>query len=100
MVAPPIRSTWNPFRAEFNCRGCGGHDAYRSRPRNLFERYLLPVFFLRPVRCDRCYLRSYALRTVAAHERAHPGDKRQESQPSPDPTQQSRIAQAMKRGLY
>jgi len=91
-VAPPIRSSWNPFAAEFYCRGCGGHDAYQSRPRNFFERYLLPVVFLRPVRCDRCYLRSYVLRTVVARERALPGTKGLESQPPPNSNQQSRIA--------
>jgi len=91
-VSPSLGSSRNPLTAEFHCRGCGAHDAYRSRPRNFFERFLLPVLFLQPVRCDRCYLRSYVLRTVAARERTLPGSKHPESQPSPDPNQPSRIA--------
>ena len=90
-MSPAIGSSRNPFAREFHCRGCGGHDAYQSRPRGFFERYLLPVIFLRPVRCDRCYLRSYVLRTVVARERTLPS-KSLESQPSPDPNQHSRIA--------
>ena len=91
-MSSEIGSSWNPFAADFHCRGCGGHDAYQSRPRNFFERHLLPIVFLQPVRCDRCYLRSYVLRTVAARERTLAGSKPPESQRSPNPNQQSRIA--------
>jgi hypothetical protein len=43
----------------FQCRRCGSGEGYRSRSRNLFEKYVLPVFLLRPVRCGQCYRRSY-----------------------------------------
>jgi hypothetical protein len=43
----------------YKCARCGSDEGYRSRSRNFFERYLLPVFFLRPVRCGQCYRRSY-----------------------------------------
>lgn len=88
----PIRSSGSFLAEEFHCRGCGGHDAYRSRPRGFFERYLLPLVFLRPVRCDRCYLRSYVWRTVSARERTLPGRKQLESQPLPPSNRDSRIA--------
>ncbi len=68
-MTPATRPFWSPFSAEFQCRGCGAHQAYRSRPRGFFEAYILPVFFLQPVRCDRCYLRSYVPRSVPAPQR-------------------------------
>jgi len=43
----------------FECRDCGGFRGYRSRPKNLTEKFLLPLMFLRPVRCGDCYRRSY-----------------------------------------
>jgi hypothetical protein len=54
---------------QFHCRGCGGHEVYRSRPRGFFENYVLPCLFLQPVRCERCYHRTYILRTISALER-------------------------------
>jgi len=89
-VNPPTRPAWSLFFEEFHCRGCGAHEAYQSRPRGFFERYVLPVLLLQPVRCDHCYLRSYVPRTVAARER--PPRKQPGSQPSPGPNQDSRIA--------
>ena len=55
---------------EFHCRGCGNDEAYRSRPRGIFEKALLPIFMMRPVRCARCYHRSHIFRTVRVPERA------------------------------
>ena len=91
-MTPLTRSSWSLSFEEFHCRGCGGHEAYRSRPRGFFERYVLPVVFLQPVRCDRCYLRSYTLRTVPVRERPVPQRKQPESQPSSAAKRDSRIA--------
>ncbi len=46
-------------RKPFRCRDCGSVEGYCSRPRNVIEKYMLPVLGLRPVRCPDCYRRSY-----------------------------------------
>ena len=74
------RSVWRLSSREFECRGCGGKDAFRSRPRGLFERYVLPMLSLLPVRCDRCYRRSYVRASVAVRERSQAERKRPQSQ--------------------
>lgn len=86
------RPSWRPFSAEFHCRGCGAKEGYRSRPRGFFEMYVLPIFFLQPVRCDRCYLRSYVPRSVAARERTQHEPMRPKSQPDVAPNRTGRIA--------
>lgn len=53
----------------FQCRDCGSLDGYRSRPRSFIERYILPVFLLRPVRCGDCFRRSYQPVFVQVRER-------------------------------
>lgn len=55
---------------EFHCPDCHGQKAYRSRYRSNLERALLFVLMLKPLRCERCFHRSYALRTVLVVERA------------------------------
>jgi len=95
-VTPLNRPSWSLFFDEFHCRGCGAQEAYQSRPRGFFERYVLPLLFLQPVRCDHCYLRSYVLRTIMVRERPRPPRKESASQPSstanPGRNQDSRIA--------
>jgi len=91
-MTPLTRPSWPIFSEEFHCPGCGGHEAYRSRPRGFFEAYLLPILFLRPVRCDRCYLRSYVLRSVPARERAPRERVQPHSQLETPANQNSRIA--------
>ena len=66
----PLTSSWGPFAKEFLCGGCGGRRAYRSRPRGFFERRVLPLLMLQPVRCDHCYHRAYISKFVAVLERA------------------------------
>ena len=80
------RSSWSQFFEEFHCRGCGGQEAYRSRPRGFFEKYALPVLWLRAVRCERCYHRSYVWRTIPALDRAPGKRKRSQSQLADDST--------------
>jgi hypothetical protein len=45
----------------FRCRDCGSEVGFRSRRRTLLERYALPLFLLRPVRCGECFRRDYRL---------------------------------------
>ena len=44
---------------QFHCRRCGSSQGRRSRAHNVLEKYLLPVFMLRAVRCLRCQRRYY-----------------------------------------
>ena len=90
-MSPLDRPSWNLYW-EFRCRGCDAEEAYHSRPRGFFERYVLPALFLQTVRCDRCYLRSYVPRTIPARERLTPDRMEPESQPSPNSNSDSRIA--------
>jgi hypothetical protein len=64
-VSPVVSGSFQ----EFHCRGCGGREAFRSRPRGFFEKYLLPLFMLRPARCERCFQRVYVWRTIPLLER-------------------------------
>jgi hypothetical protein len=50
---------WLRFFGEFRCQHCGSANGHVSRPRNLFEKYGLRLFFLRTARCGDCYNRSY-----------------------------------------
>jgi hypothetical protein len=54
----------------FECRDCRRNHAHRSRKRSVFERVLLPLFLLRPVRCEHCYRRQYV--TVLCQVAARP----------------------------
>jgi hypothetical protein len=76
---------WAELFDEFHCRGCGSKEAYRSRPRGVVEKYLLPLLLLRAVRCERCYRRCYVFRTIPVPERVAAAAKEPQSQP-PDGT--------------
>jgi hypothetical protein len=56
-------------RMPFQCRDCGSVEVYRSRPRNVIEKYILPVLGLRRVRCADCFRRSYRPFFVILRER-------------------------------
>ena len=45
----------------YRCRDCGSEIGFRSRRRTLTERFVLPLFLLRPVRCGECFRRDYRL---------------------------------------
>ncbi len=47
------------FSRLFECKDCGGPNGYRSRPKDFTERFLVPLFLLRPARCGDCFKRSY-----------------------------------------
>ncbi len=54
---------------QFHCDDCGSDAAFGSRRRTLSERYLLPIFLLKPVRCAECFRRDYRLMFVPVKER-------------------------------
>ena len=58
-----------PFLHEFHCPDCSAQTAYRSRYRSIAEQVFLCLLMLKPVRCERCYHRSYTFRTVPVLER-------------------------------
>ena len=53
----------------FQCEDCGSVEGYRSRPRNFLERRVLPLIFLRPVRCGDCFRRYYRPNFIEVRER-------------------------------
>jgi hypothetical protein len=60
---------WFQRYFEFHCDDCGSDAGFRSRRRSFFERYLLPIFLLQPVRCAECFRRDYRLLFVPVKER-------------------------------
>ena len=50
-----------PFPQPYHCRDCGSDIGFRSRRRNLIERFVLPLLLLQPVRCGECFRRDYRL---------------------------------------
>jgi hypothetical protein len=62
-------SFWFQRFLEFHCDDCGGDSGFRSRPRTFSERFLLPIFLLRPARCAECFRRDYRLIFVPLRER-------------------------------
>ncbi len=91
-MTPVARPSWSRLFEEFYCRGCGFQEAYRSRPRGFFEKHVLPLLLLQTVRCERCYHRGYALRTVPVLERVQAERKQSESQRPDDSKSDSRVA--------
>ncbi len=91
-MTPLASPSWSQFFGEFHCRGCGGQEAYRSRPRGFFEKFVLPFLLLQAVRCARCYHRCYILRTIPVPERDQLERKRSPSQPPNGSDSDSRVA--------
>jgi hypothetical protein len=60
--------------AHYECADCGGSDAYRSRRRTVLEKFVLPLFLLKPVRCVNCFRRS----SVSLFVHARPRERRAE----------------------
>ena len=69
MVKNSPDQIWFQKYLEFHCDDCGSNTGFRSRRRNFFERYLLLIFLLRPVRCAECFRRDYRLVFVAVKQR-------------------------------
>jgi len=94
----PVRRSWNVLSSQFHCPGCSSQEAYQSRPRGFFERRLLPLLHLQPVRCDHCHLRSYVSRSISVPERMTlqrmqvQGESNVKSEADAPPNQSSRVA--------
>ena len=91
-MTPTASPSGSRFFGEFHCRGCGAHEAYRSRPRGFFEKYVLPFLLLQTVRCEHCYHRGYVLRTIPALEREESEGKQSQSAPPGGSKSSSRVA--------
>ena len=63
------RQPWLQQMIQFRCRDCAGDVGFRSRRRTFSERYILPLFYLQPVRCAECFRRDYRLMSVPVRER-------------------------------
>lgn len=91
-MSPLTRPPWSAFLEEFYCRRCGGDEAFRSRRRGFFEKYLLPLVMMQPVRCERCDHRRYIWSTIRVLERVQPGPKPATGQSSESSEPGSRVA--------
>lgn len=62
------------FSKRFQCHYhyCWSETGYLSRPRNFLEKYSLPLFLLKPVRCGSCCRRSYVFLWVHVSARKVP----------------------------
>jgi len=61
----------------FQCCHCRRNKAHLSRKRGVFERVLLPLLLLRPVRCDDCFRRQYVSVLCRVPERPQSADRSQ-----------------------
>ena len=64
-----------PFAKRYRCRDCGKGTGFRSRPRTLMERYILPLTLMQPVRCAECSRRDYRPIFTPVSERSHHRDE-------------------------
>jgi hypothetical protein len=55
MSDSPDRAFIRPYR----CYDCGSGTGFSSRRRTFAERFFLPLFLLKPVRCGECFRRDY-----------------------------------------
>jgi hypothetical protein len=60
---------WFQKFIEFHCEDCGCDIGFSSRRRTFSERYLLPLFLLKPVRCGECFRRDYRLLFMPVRDR-------------------------------
>jgi len=68
-IDSPAGSSQNPWFPPYHCPDCGSDIGFRSRCRTIFERYILPLFLLQPVRCGDCFRRDYRLIFTRVRER-------------------------------
>jgi hypothetical protein len=71
-LSDPALRPANMFPRLYECKDCGGFNGYRSRPKDLIERFLLPLLLLRPTRCGDCFKRSYQFAFVRVRPRREP----------------------------
>ena len=65
------------FTDTYRCPDCGCAAAFRSRRRGIFEKLVLPLLFLKPVRCFNCFRRS----TTSLFTRTRPPEIRSAASP-------------------
>jgi hypothetical protein len=58
-----------PVVPPYRCPDCGSQAGFKSRRRTLTERFLLPLFLLKPVRCGECFRRDYRWVWIQVRER-------------------------------
>ena len=68
-------SSDRPWARPYCCRDCGSEVGFRSRRRTWTERYILPLFLLKPVRCGECFRRDYRLIFTPARQRVSTSPK-------------------------
>jgi hypothetical protein len=59
--------------SRYRCYRCGSLKAYHSRPHNFLEKYVLPIFLHRTIRCGGCGRRFYKPIFMQAWKRDEPG---------------------------
>ncbi len=64
-----MNTSSDPLFQPYVCHDCGSQIGFRSRRRTLAERYILPLFLLKPVRCGECFRRDYRLIFTPVHDR-------------------------------
>ena len=94
MYALSSPTFWVRFFSEFRCHHCGSPEGYVSRPRNLFEKYGLRLFYLRTARCGDCYTRSYRPASVPLFARPKPLHVERESGAVPTLTLERKVPQS------
>jgi hypothetical protein len=94
MYALSSPTFWVRFFSEFRCHHCGSPEGYLSRPRNLFEKYGLRLFYLRPARCGDCYSRSYRPASVHLLPRPKPLHFEAETRPISAVTVERKVPQS------
>ena len=65
MSASPESSNFHGYI----CHDCGSQVGFRSRRRNVLERFFLPLVLLQPVRFGECFRRDYRLIFTAVRDR-------------------------------
>ena len=72
-----------PLTLPYHCRDCGSAVGFRSRRRTLSERFILPLFLLKPVRCGECFRRDYRLIFTPVRDRLSDTPRIIPGKPSP-----------------
>lgn len=84
MVKNSSNQLWFQKYIEFHCDDCGSDVGFRSRRRNFFERYVLLILLLQPVRCAECFRRYFRLVFMPVEERL-PEPIKKVATPAPRP---------------
>jgi hypothetical protein len=101
----------DPLFPPYFCRDCGSEVGFRSRRRNFAEKFILPLLFLRPVRCGgqngtlpNSGKRRYTLRSIRSSGASAVGTRRASSavartEPGPAQSSQNRLGKLLFRRM-